>query len=788
MKFERCLPFILVLSLPANGAEGEGKKESSKKSKEGVFYAIPGLDLDQLTPEENLAILLTELKKLKVSIGGTYQVYEKKGIAPKNTLAETAFDKALETFQKNSYEATVLNLRDYLNLRNEPDMSKYIKAQYMLGVSYQKTSRPEQAIRAYSRYLATLTTNPHHLNKTAIHVVSNILSVVKQNPTQQPFSLKDLMAALTTLDLKGESAAWLYFYAGKFARHQGLREQAARWLDQALSTSLDDRLRARILYNQALLSLTQAGFSKAESALKAVLDKETSDFDFIHWARLTLARINIHLKKPKTALRYYEEVKSDSKAFKEALFEKTYVHLSLSQADEAVISAKEFLLRFPEDENVYQIRTIKAYLDLKANDLEEATQSIKNGEDRLIALSNWLTDQYGDRDTLSSLDVFHLIRATHAELPQPPAILEGKKIYHRLQSVDQRVSDLRNDMRNIIYTLGRFNPSELMPRWQNRLSQLEAWLIAILDLGDALVQTEGEIFRSKLSAKDAYMLDSSFKRRRRSLSTIAHFNRSKGAHRDWSELGELLIRTKKDLQRIKSIQASLAAMNWLTNSASVRRAQKRLSEISTYSHKASELESQLLRALEIIRARQAITSVRMSRVYSLKALAKEQAEGLLSDQTVLLAYRDQFPTSQSRHLHDDLYEAWGLFEYVLQQAYEQLLLLEKDMLKTTRQRLGHFDTLVKTHQDLLEELDETKSRLSRTLGKHMYEILAHYRSQINERRAKHGKWLADINWLKFQLKTEEKKAVHAKYELEQQILKENLKDLEQGALWQWPKY
>ena len=66
-------------------------------------------------------------------------------------------------------------------------------------------------------------------------------------------------------------------------------------------------------------------------------------------------------------------------------------------------------------------------------------------------------------------------------------------------------------------------------------------------------------------------------------------------------------------------------------------------------------------------------------------------------------------------------------------------------------------------------------------------LLAHYNAQINERRAKHQKWMADINWLEYAEADKTSNGVEGKFDLEKQILINNLRDLEQGVLWQWPQ-
>ena len=86
----------------------------------------------------------------------------------------------------------------------------------------------------------------------------------------------------------------------------------------------------------------------------------------------------------------------------------------------------------------------------------------------------------------------------------------------------------------------------------------------------------------------------------------------------------------------------------------------------------------------------------------------------------------------------------------------------------------------------MDVVEAIETDLSRTLGGNLHQIMTHYQSQIRARVSKHKKWLADIKWLAFEKTSLEKSKAMEKYRLEQQILKENLKNLEQGVLWRWP--
>ncbi len=746
------------------------------------------LALNGLSPEEVLGLVQTRLGVLKQRVTGFEQIYLKEGVGEQTTLADHARRMGLKDFTNKEYDSAIINFTNYLNWTQVSKIPQYLEVQYYLAKSYEATRKDKKAIKAFARYLATQATNPELISERTTDVMDDMLVLIERNRMDpSEFQLNPLMAALTSLDLPTQQKAKVFFYAGKAARLSGNQKDGLFWLDKATQFSNNPYLIARARYNRALIHIQNQRYGTALIDLEAALKEDSNRaYDFREYAKLAMARVNVYLKKPKTALTFYNDIDDGSDAYREAVYEKIYVYLDTQQYKEAILASEEYLIRFPLADDTYQVRTIKAYLDLKNDDLTSAAENIKLGNERLASISQWLKDNYGQRETLTGTDVNGIIKVTHSEVSQPPIILRGQKLFNTLQSTALRLSELRNDIRNTVFSLGRANINVLNPSWQNRLNQLKHLMEEVLDTGDLLTQAESKLYEGRLSPKDQYLLKASHERRMKNFSTIANFTRSKGPWQEWALLGEVSARMSRRYHGIKELKAQLVALKLLIKTKKIPRGDARMSEIIELEAEGNRLENQLLRAIEVSRSRQAMLAVALSGLNPLKIATKNYAENLFDEQATLAQYRHQFVLPDQKHRADDLTAVWQQWEYLLTTAYTQVINLQKEITDAMQARLVRFDELIAEHDKLKEELDKIDTNLALKLGANLGLILEHYHYRIAERMAKHQKWQADLHWLAFDQTGRERQKANDKYELEQQILKENLKDLEQGVLAKWP--
>lgn len=749
--------------------------------------ATDSSDLANMSPDAAVAWVQNKVVLLKQQVNASAKLYYEKGMGAQNTMAEYSYNEAIRNYAQAEYQSAIHNLNNFLNWSQMPEIGSYLQANYILTKSYIQTQDYRLATRAAARYLSTLATNPEHASQKGIEMMADLLMLVEKHRRGRDIQLNPLMAALTSLDMSKQQKAWTYFYAGKSARITGNDNVGIGWFEKVIQMSTNRYLVARARYNRSLIYIRNRQYHKAVLDLKAALEeKGEGAYDYREFAKLALARVHVHVRKPKTALKYYNDVDEKSEAYQEALFEKVYIYLDQNRFADAILAAEEYLLRFPRANDVYQIRSIKAYMDLRNNDIQSATQYIKVNNQRLAGIAQWLRDNYGQRDTLTPLDISGIIKITNSEVAQPPIILHGRRLFDRLEANLIRLGDIRNDLRNAVYTMGRANANLIKPAWQQRLSQLQRLMHDTLQTGDMLVQAEAKMYQSSLSERDAYLLTASHKRRMRNFSKVAAFSRKRGPWQFWANLGFGLTRLSNRYAQVKSQQAELANLKLLAKTTKVARPQARLAEIDELVAKSNLLENEIMRGVEVVRSRQTMLAIGMSDLYPLKNVTKSYTADLLTEMATLTPYRQNYRTPQQQHLSDDLTEIWQHWEYVLKEAYTQIIRLEQDMEQGIRERLTDFDDMIGEHDRLMAAVNGTSANLEQNLGKYLGLILEHYHSRIAARLAKHQKWQADLHWLAYdQTKLEERHAL-SKYDLEQQILTENLKDLEQGVLSRWP--
>ena len=75
---------------------------------------------------------------------------------------------------------------------------------------------------------------------------------------------------------------------------------------------------------------------------------------------------------------------------------------------------------------------------------------------------------------------------------------------------------------------------------------------------------------------------------------------------------------------------------------------------------------------------------------------------------------------------------------------------------------------------------DTRSRLMNVLGDDSGLLISHYTNAANTRIAEKQKWLADIEWLKFQNIEDELRRIDNQYETQKRTLDEDLTDQLRG--------
>ena len=737
-------------------------------------------------PEEEIKASITQLKEIKEKIASAGKLYGHGELSSQNIRARHAFEDAQETLKMREFRATIHYLNQYMELCQAPEHEDYLKAQYQLGMAHENLGQKHEAINAYLRYVATFITKPLDDTTDLLDSLRRMLHLSDFTNADQNAKFGQLLSALTNLDLDDKDKAQLTFYLGYWAAYSKREKIADNWLSSLALDQNDPRIQAKALYYDSLIHLKNKRYGPAENALKKILELPTdSTQDYQANACLSLARIFVHLKKPKMALEYYEKIDENTEAHPEALFEMIFLTLNLDQADLARKYADEFLTKYPDRQEGPQVRSLLSYMAIRADNTEDAKSNISATETQLGAMEELLATHYSAKPRLSHTDVKAIMQSTGPLLHHPSLVPRSELFFTRTERLNEKLNDVRADMRHTVFTLGRLDLATMKPDWLSRKKQLEAFANESLGVGHRLIALEKSFYADQISAKDKVELDASEKRRDTLLGSIMEAKRSRGIWQRWVLLAQYNLSLASRYQRVRNLEASLASLGVSSGMDAEKRGHSKA--IGHLTERAGRIEKGLLRAMEIVRARQTLALMDRSFHKELRSLIRDYASALYDENLVLEKYRDGIPGIAQKYFTSDINLAWDTWQNVVKNVYDQCEGLGKEMQNTIEIRLKSLDMMVNRYNDINQKIEEVEMAAEENLGKNLGDLLAHYRTQIDNQHAKHRKWLADLDWLAYQKETLKEQAATERYEVEEQILKENLKDLEQGALWQWPE-
>lgn len=761
----------------------------------GLLLSVQSPQSNQSTillrdPETEVAAAKTKLDNLISRLNSSEAIYARPGLGPQTYHAERAFAAANRYFENKEWLSTIRELNNFLNQTQVPKQDTYLQSQYMLGRSYEELGYKSKSLRAYFRYLAGFLTAKAQNHDELLDVLRRMIPLAASDELADG-QVNQLIASLTNIELPEVIRPDVFYISAKAIANHGHPRLADKFLDTAITSSKNSSLRARSFYMQALLALTARDFTKAEEALSDALQEAgDSDQTTRDLARLALARIAIHRKKPDTALKYYNLLDEDSTGYRSALFESIYVHLRLNQDKEARGKALQFLALYGNNDHnaeVFQLRTLLAYLDLRASDTEAALKSIAAADGQLADIGTYLRQNLSAKSTITQTELIDFLTLSKGQVEPIPSLRRGYKLFSRLAEIKRRLADSRGEIRDMLFTIGRLELQRLRPHWTNRAESLALIADEILQVGHRLIATERHLYRDRLDEVDWQALTASERRRTLLLTPLAA---QKRRHESWA-LQLNFIDVTQDIavqhQQLNKSKAELAASRYLlstnlkTNDTTTRNT--RLEELKA---RSSILADQLARALELVRSRKIEALLSQSPHRAERKLMTQYASALTEELTIISRARQQAKTEAETLLASDATATWNKWEFAAKKLFSQLSNLDDDMSRGIKEILTELDHHEQKHQELQDRLHATVAQLESQMGMSIGYIVDQYISAIDSQLSRHQKWRADIEWLTYQGKLQEQQRLDDRYRLEQQILKDQLTDFKQGVTWQWP--
>ena len=735
-------------------------------------------------PETELGLIKTDLNNWSRRLEATEDLNGRLGLGPQTASAERSWSNALDFFSHKEWTSAIREFNNFLNQTQVPEIKSYLKAQYMLGLAYESLQYKEKALRAYFRYLSSFLTTTSQDHEELIDVLRRMIPLSSSVGNKN--ELRQLLASITSLDLPEDVQPLIYYYLGKAAANAGEDKMATTWFERAAASPNDPVIKAKSMYMIAILALGRKQFDLAEDILGKVIamDKDEATRDL---ARLALARLAVKQRKRDTSLKFYKLIDADSTAFKDAIFESVYVHLDLKQDSEARAKSLLYLSRWPDGPDALQIRMLLAYLDMRAGDLKSARESIVAADKKLNDIKRWLQRNLSNQATINQTTLDDLSSMTGAQLPVPPSVRMSTEFYSRLAEISRRLTDIRGSVRNTIFTVGRANIDDIRPFWVNKSTQLGGAADELLKIGHRLIAVERNLYETRISALDKQRLDASFARRASLLSSAAVSHRRASNWESFTTFAELTKRLSDASTRLQVAQAELAATQFLASTSnkdkSDSESKARLIEMRARSEK---LQEYLAKSLEAVRRRRVSDLLNESPHRASGKFFASYAAFIVEEESALAKIRDQVASPAERLNADDVAKSWEQWRFLSSTLFKQMDALDKDIGSGLTSLLNDLDGQERRFDELKGKLDDVTNLLANHLGQTLSTIVDQYSRAISERFARNQKWQGDIDYLTYKNSLEEDKKLQERTNLEQQILRDNLLGLQQGALWQWP--
>ena len=735
-------------------------------------------------PEIELSLIKTDLNNWSRRLDATANLNSRLGLGPQSASADRSWSNALDFFSHKEWTSAIREFNNFLNQTQVPEIKSYLKAQYMLGIAYESLQYKEKALRAYFRYLSNFLTTKAQDHEELIDVLRRMIPLA--NSAGNKNELRQLLASITSLDLPEDVQPLFYFFAGKAAANAGEEKIATAWYERAAASPNDPVIKAKSLYMLATLALGRKDFDRAQDILGQVMliDKDEVTRDL---ARLALARLAIKQRKRETSLKFYKRIDADSLAFKDAIFESVYVHLDLKQDGEARAKSLLYLSRWPDGPDALQIRMLLAYLDMRAGDLKSARESIIAADKKLNDIKSWLQKNLMNQSTISQTTLDDLSSITGAQLPVPTSVRVSTEFYSRLAELSRRLTDVRGSIRNTIFTVGRANIDDIRPFWVNKANQLGGTADELLLIAHRLIAVERNLYEKRISFIERQRLDASFSRRASLLSPAAASHRRAGNWENFTTFAEMTKRLSDASAKLKGAQAELAASKFVSNSngkgKSTTYHNARLSELRLRSEK---LQEYLAKSLEALRHRRVSDLLNESPHRASERFFASYTVALSEEESDLAKVRDRVDTPAERLNADDIAKSWEQWRFLASAFFKQMDALDTDIASGLSGLLSDLDSQERRFNELEAQVNDVTNILANHLGQTLATVVDQYSRAISERFARNQKWQGDIDYLTYKNSLEEDKKLQERNNLEQQILRDNLLGLQQGALWQWP--
>ncbi|WP_132324420.1 tetratricopeptide repeat protein [Pseudobacteriovorax antillogorgiicola] len=725
------------------------------------------------SPEKELKLVLGEFEELSSHITTLEPISHHQGLSPYLTSAQLALEKAKQSYTQKEYIAVIRNLNFYLNTMQQPPDHDYLTAQYLLGSSYQTLGQVRKAMRAYQRFLAAFVTAEEKRNPALIPVLQNLLLMTGRLSTQEQQRIRNLISSISSLELPTLEMSRIYFYLALTAKQERDSFFAERLFKKSLKTSQDSRLSAENLYFSAMIPFQAGDYETSQARFQKIIAMSAPEaFQYRNYSYLNLGRIEAIRDHFQTALSYYNRVDPKSLAKGDAIYESVFVHFKAGQYEESLVSAISYVQNYKNRAQIERIKHLMGYLEIKIGQTNEADQSLAKRYQAIQKFERWLRTDVSEKPAIGRADIIEIQDRGQIVSPPPPVFTKAENLFSRINLLQSQLSDIRSEIRSSIFALGQMTPRDFNPSWYQQSHQTIVLAERVFSLSDRLLALEKDAYSQHISPKLKIQLDRSLDRRRTLKKSYQDFLYHRGRWQSWVTLADFSSQLRNIHNQLFQRLAKIRAFEHLN------RDQQHHDITEEMLSRGERLTQSIQRALEIVRSRSIRDIANQSHHMGVYKFILDYSQITYEESLLMQVIRDQYHTPAEQHLSQDALYAWQKWEFLVKQLFNQNRSLDQKIRIFLTLKLSKLDESIEVYETNQRALNNLRQTLEEALGKDIGNLLAHYRTAIEEKRSEIMKWKADNQWASYTNITAKRRRSETEQSKIEAKMEEDLKDLE----------
>lgn len=719
--------------------------------------------------------LLRDLPTLK-------NITAKNGIGDQSQESKNIFAAAVDFFEKKEFLSASREIQRYLNQLQTIDSQDYLKAQFILGECFEDQGQNSRALRSYLRYINAFLTSPTKDFSELTEVLRRLFQLASSQSTLTKEETAKLISALGSQDIPGDSKAEFYYLAAKLSASIGVTNLANQWIEKSGHLDSNSSTALRSLYYQALLLSSFGDVTKAYKLLDGLANKiseiektQRSQDEFnSRSVYLALARTSVKLKKPQTGLTHYEHIianKIHDSIYQEALFESVFLYANLEDFESARDNAQSFLKEFSGGRRAFQLKNIVMYFAINAGDLNSAQAQLQANIAEIMSIKKTINQHFRNLADVNYSEIFALNQLTYSWVQQPFLITKGLKLFAELEEYLFQTFENKAAAKNILYSVANNSLQSLNPQWSLTYEHLKQASVELMDTGSRLSAIQRAVFSEQLTDVEKSLIDHSTERRVKLVSARASEFRELHARRYLLKSMKISLKYGAMQKKLETLRAEAANINFLKHSTN-----------TDYSQKLDDLSDKVAANLNHLKKQDLRQKVAMEKFHGIKKLFTLYSQNLKDESTAVSDVEKNIQTHMAKIQWDELQFSWKKWDDSAVLWLRTFNDFEHQVQKDLAEYLVTTDRYEQEALRTEESVSAREADLETLLGNQIGTVSDQLEFQLNSRLENYRKWLADIEYMKFEMLSQDKAVLEKNKNLKLQILKDQLRDLEQGIL------